>query len=279
MTDQQPASTRAKVSASTRSSRDATRDSVQPTVPAEALTKLVPAGSMRSLVRDIVHVMAKACLSSIPLAALGFDIGDKLVAFASKKQMSDFLHRLAEEVEKLNASVSDLEDLLTHSALFRSTAEHGMILIATGETDEDFLAALRNAALNLGMEDPKNLVAQEIARLIRVMTPLQLRMLSLYDRYWSDNLTIEEKVVVAAEPGINDNQHEFRLGALAKFSIPYPYLDRTVRELRSLELLSPGFSGGVYSGGTDTSLYLDKASVGPLGKEVLRAVSVPFGKS
>lgn len=219
---------------------------IQPTTSLAALTEMVPSGAAQGLIRDIAHVMAKACLSSIPLAALAFDIGDKLVAFSSKKTMTVFLHLLAAQIDQLKGSISDIEDRLTDSPLYRSTAEHGMILVASGEENEEFLAALRNAALNLGIGDPAAITNQEVARVIRAMTPLQLRLLLLYDRFWNKNLSIEEESIVSAAPNMDGRDHGFRLGALAKYHIAYPYLSRTVGELRRMELLEPGFSGGLW---------------------------------
>ncbi|WP_434626110.1 hypothetical protein [Azospirillum sp. B2RO_4] len=275
MSDQQPAPANSMALVPANPGPVAEGNDPQLSSPSAALTDMVPAGAEAGLLRDVAHVMAKACLSTIPLAALAFDIGDKLVAFASKKQMTDFLRLLAGQVEYLKQSVSDLEGRLTHSTLYRTTAEHAMVLIAAGEEDAAFLEALRNAALNLGMDDPKALVAQEVARAVRTLTPLQLRMLSIYDRYWNGKLTSEEEEVIAAAPDIEGAADAFRLGALATHSIAYPYLSRTMHQLRDGELLEPGIDGGVMADGTEGHLYLDAVELTPLGQAVLRAVAPP----
>ena len=275
MSDQQPAPANSMALVPANPGPVAEGNDPQLSSPSAALTDMVPAGAEAGLLRDVAHVMAKACLSTIPLAALAFDIGDKLVAFASKKQMTDFLRLLAGQVEHLKASVSDLEDRLTHSSLYRSTAEHAMVLIAAGEEDDAFLEALRNAALNLGMDDSKALVAQEVARAVRTLTPLQLRVLLIYDRYWSGKLTSEEEAAIAAAPDIEVAADGFRLGALTTHYIAYPYIDRTVRQLRTSELLEPGSDGGVLGDGADRHPHLDPARLTPLGQAVLRAVAPP----
>jgi hypothetical protein len=69
------------------------------------LTTLVPAGVGTALKRDVSLILAKTCLSTIPLASLVFDVGDKMINFANKQQVTKFLQSMASEIDQLSSSV------------------------------------------------------------------------------------------------------------------------------------------------------------------------------
>lgn len=223
------------------------------------------------LLQNMALVMGRACLSSIPLAALAFDIGEKCIAFASKKHMDNYLNELVEQIENLKSSVSDLDDRLRCSTLYRIMTENALKAIASGEEDEGFLGSLRNAALNFGIESSSGkMTLNEIARIICSITPIQLRVLYIYDKFWRDDLTDSEKEVVD-HVGLSASDG-CRLYALVCSLIEYPYLDRTVRELRTLELLEPGIDGGDLG---EERPSLDDVRLTQIGRDVLKAVLPP----
>jgi len=135
------------------------------------------------LMRGIVTACVKAALSSIPLAAVVFDIGNGIVKFANDRDTQRYLHGLTEMIGALRLQIADIEHRLRNDRHYQDMARHALLKIGDG-TDEAFVVDLVNATLNISLLEADELRRREIAHAIRQLRPIHVAVLRAIDRFW-----------------------------------------------------------------------------------------------
>ncbi|MEI6558128.1 MAG: hypothetical protein WCO00_06945 [Rhodospirillaceae bacterium] len=207
-----------------------------------------------------------ACCHSVPWMALAFNFFAKVPEFVNNRMMIEFLRKVAMTVDSLTETVVGIRDELAKSAHYTNMIQHGMLQVASGEEDQEFLDAVRNAAFNLHLSNKGDLTKKQVMILIRKMTAIQLRVLLVYNSYWNKSLSSADQAIIELAGPDNDENHGKRLGALVRHVVPYQFVAVTVRELRALEVIQGGVSGSHFEADDDE---LEAVEVTDLGKLVL----------
>ncbi|MBB5765677.1 hypothetical protein ABEV34_06900 [Methylorubrum rhodesianum] len=169
---------------------------------------LVPSDSaspkpMRSgpmLMQKVGVLTAKAALSSIPFAALAFDIGQAGVEFANGRLVDRFLDQLGDRIDQLEAGA---RERLQADDVHQTTADTAIRRLLT-ETNPRMADALSRAVAEIGKAHRPPTERMEIARALSVLTEPNLHFLQSFYRmkYQQTKLTpAEEKFLGPGIPG------------------------------------------------------------------------------
>jgi hypothetical protein len=132
---------------------------------------------------DIAHEVAKAVVSSIPVAGGPLQIlFENVFSAPIEKRKRAWLEQLAEVVTKVQERVEGLtpEKLAANEAFITVAMQASQVAIRNHRQEK--IQALRNAVLNSALPNPPQEDEQMIfLRLIDQLTPWHLRVLALFD--------------------------------------------------------------------------------------------------
>lgn len=231
-----------------------------------------PASPGPELIRGIVAVCVKAALSSIPLAAVVFDIGEGIVKFANDRDMQRYLHGLAEMISTLRAQIADIEHRLRNDRHYHDMTRHALLKIGDG-TDEAFVADLVNATLNISLLEGDELRRGEIAHAVRQLRPIHVAVLRAIDRFWRKDVGDFQFTAMPAGQGVEPGH---RLAVWLEHSVPGFDQEYVISELQALHLLNDSVDDGVF--GTQKP-YVTAARITQFGQDVLGVLALPPGIS
>ena len=138
---------------------------------------------------------AKAALSSIPWAALVFDLGQTAIDFANARLTDRLLVGLGERIDRLEG---DTRERLAADEVYQLSAQ-AAIRLMLGETNPRMADALARAVAELGVADLPTSARLEIARALDALTEPGLHLLQTLYRAHHDLLTEPELLVVEGD--------------------------------------------------------------------------------
>ena len=214
------------------------------------------------LVQKVGVLLAKACLSSIPFAALAFDVGQAGIDVANARVLDRFLEELGVRIQSLEAKDKDrLRDDPLHQiaaqACLRSLLEESDARIAS--------ALARGVAELTTLEVPFDQRA-ECARVLGRMSEPMLHCLQTYHRFELGCLNESELAKCShARAEQRDNERN-RLGLLLAHSIPLLSWGSVIESIMQLGLIQHIIDSGV---GGELPEAVTVAPVTPLGHRIL----------
>ena len=162
------------------------------------------------LLQKVGVLSAKAALSSIPWAALVFDIGQLGIDFANARLTDRLLDGIGERIDRLEAGT---RERLATDEIYQLSA-HAAIRRMLTEANPRMADALARAVVELGASDLPSEERLEIARALDVLTEPSLHLLQTVYRLENDLLTPAE-----IEVSGDHLAHALRLTALVYASM------------------------------------------------------------
>lgn len=152
-------------------------------------------GSGVQVLQKIGVLSAKAALSSIPWAALVFDVGQTAVEFGYARQTERLLTNIGDRIDKLEGSARERLKVDEVYQLSAQAAIRRMLM----ETNPRMAEALARAVTELGISDLEQAERMEIARALDALTEPGLHLLQTQYRAQHDLLTEPELQVVEGD--------------------------------------------------------------------------------
>lgn len=154
-----------------------------------------PMGAGVQVLQKVGVLGAKAALSSIPLAALVFDLGQTVIDFANAHLTDRLLVGLGERIDRLEGCA---RERLAADEVYQLSAQAAIRRMLT-ETNPRMADALARAVAELGATDLTTSERMEIARALDALTEPGLHLLQTLYRAHHDLLTEPELKVVEGD--------------------------------------------------------------------------------
>ncbi|WP_162559318.1 hypothetical protein [Microvirga sp. 17 mud 1-3] len=202
----------------------------QPSLPSQGMSE----GA--AFAQKAATLIVKAGLSSIPLAALVFDIGQMAVELANARPQNRFLNDVGERLSRLEA---DAAVKASSDPLHANAANAAMRALLT-ETNENIAAALARAVVELRKRDLSHYQKSECARIFASLNEPFLHGLQTSSRYSHGQLTEAESSLM--DPNADERE---QLGLLLKESMQVTSWPSILDQLMWLGLLEDVIDAGV----------------------------------
>lgn len=213
------------------------------------------------LMQKVGALTAKAALSSIPFAALAFDVGQAGIDFANGRLIDRFLDQLGDRIDHLEAGA---RERLAADEIHQASADAAIRRLLT-ESNPRMADALSRAVAELGKPHRTATERMEVARALEALNEPTLHLLQTYyrGRVQDYRMTSAERELVGGyQPDAN------MIGSIVTASMPMMSWVSSARNLEASGLaeLKSDFPGipGVSSGNFATI-----GAISPLGEMVL----------
>ena len=173
-------------------------------------------------------LVAKALLSSVPLASLAFDFGQLCIDLANEKVASKFLHELAERVDRLDDEVKQR----IRANPDHEIAAHSALRALTTETNERVAVALARAVASLATMPVGSVYKAQCARVLEELNEPILHALQTNERYHSSRLSETERSLFLGHMEAIE-----RMNLLLEGTLSIPHWDSVMRRLMQLGLI------------------------------------------
>lgn len=204
-------------------------------------------------------ILAKAMLSSIPLASIAFDIGQAAIEFGNARITGAFIDELADRIECLEESQ---KQRIKASGIYEIAA-HGALRSLLSETDERVAKVLARACVQLPLAGFDLPYEQQCARILLEATEPFLHALQTNERFHSGSLGPPE--VATFKDMIAD--HGQQLAALLYASMPIPDWQTIMERLMQLGLVERSMDAGHFD---DNRPHVDTARTTDFGVRFLQ---------
>lgn len=199
------------------------------------LTDLREATPSEKFVQKTGVLLAKACLSSIPLACLVFDAGQLVVDLANERIASKFLKELAARLDKIEGDVRrELQSDPLHEIAARKALEN-----LASETSETVAIVLARAVALLPTVDITRTYRAQCARVLSEFNEATLHALQTNERH-NEGLLTEEELRICRW---SDDKNK-RIAALLNATMTVPDWSAVMRRIRELGLIEQHFDAG-----------------------------------
>lgn len=197
-------------------------------------------------------ILAKAMLSSIPLASVAFDVGQAAIEFGNARVSGSFINELAARIERLD----ELQKAAIKNSDTYEIAAHGVLRSLLSETNERVAQVLGRACVELPLAEFQPAYEQQCARILLEATEPFLHALQTNERFHNGSLSPSE--IATFKDMIADKGQQ--LAALLYASMPLPYWQTIMARLMQLGLIEHIEDHGSFSDNrprVDTGLATD----------------------
>lgn len=149
---------------------------------------IVPMGAGAQAIQKVGVLATKAALSTIPLAALVFDLGQAAVDYGNARLTDRLLGDIGERIDRMEAGA---RDRLAADEIYQISAQ-AAIRRMLAETNPRMAEALARAVVELGVSDLEPSERMEVARGLDALTEPALHLLQMQYRAQHDLLTEPE---------------------------------------------------------------------------------------
>lgn len=186
-------------------------------------------------------LLTKAALSSIPFAALVFDIGQTAIDLANARVADRYLQELGRRIETLD---EDLKSRLKTDPLHQ-IAGQGCWRSLLEESNERIATALARAVAELAQLQAVEAQRAECARILSALDEPMLHGLQTYYRFELNCLTDDEKAVAGHMPADQRDSQRNHLGLLLIHGLPLLSWPSVIERLMQTGLIRHDINGGV----------------------------------
>ncbi len=184
-------------------------------------------------------ILAKAMLSSIPLASVAFDISQAAIEFGNARITGSFVNELAARISRLE---EPQKETIKNSDAYKIAA-HGVLRSLLSETNERVAQVLARARVQLPLADFQAAYEQQCARILLEATEPFLHALQTNERFHNGSLNLSE---IATFKNMIADQGQ-QLAALLYSSMPLPYWQSIMARLMQLGLIEHNENYGNFS--------------------------------